>query len=158
MSGERDHQPKLTTSEVRGAYIDRKDFEDQIGHVEPRGDEAAGAEFDRWLAERDAQVLRGAAATISERLLSEDDGPDADMALTLVMARVLAEAERLDGHHQHTWRSEAPSWLRCVQCGARLTQHHRAARLVARAPLPTPVAVTTCRHCGLTVPCDCEES
>lgn len=54
-------QPKLTIVEVREAYIDRKDFEDQLGHVERRGDEAAGAEFDRWLAEHDAQVLRDAA-------------------------------------------------------------------------------------------------
>lgn len=75
-------QPKPTAAEVRAAYIDRKDFEDQIGHVERRGDEAAGAEFDRWLAEHDAQVLRDAAdayrsGDLTGMFLGRDDYPRA---------------------------------------------------------------------------------
>lgn len=50
-----DYMP--TTDEVRDAYIDRKGFEDQILRIGPRGDAAAGAEFDRWLAEHDARLI-----------------------------------------------------------------------------------------------------
>lgn len=39
-----------STGEVHLAYIDRKDFEDAIANVDRRGDEAASAEFYRWLA------------------------------------------------------------------------------------------------------------
>lgn len=45
-----------TLFEVQAAYLDRKDFEDQVTHVERRGDDAALAEFDRWFAKVKAEA------------------------------------------------------------------------------------------------------
>lgn len=66
---------KVTTEEVRNHYI-------EIWNPDPM-DEEIGKEFDRWLADHDAQVLRDAA-------LSGDFGTTAQSAL-------LARAERIAG-------------------------------------------------------------
>lgn len=66
-----------TTDEVRVAYIDRKDFEDQIGHVERRGDTAAGVEFDRWLEQHDAEL--------AERLARKLETYNGDQLLAMLV-------------------------------------------------------------------------
>ena len=57
-----------TTERVRFAFIDREDFEAQVGGVARPTDEESGEAFDRWLAAHDrevaAQVLRDAADAI----------------------------------------------------------------------------------------------
>lgn len=47
-----------TTEQVRFAYIDRRDFDSQVGLSEWPGDEGVGREFDGWLASVKAEAWR----------------------------------------------------------------------------------------------------
>jgi hypothetical protein len=66
-----------TTDEVRDAYVDRKDFEDQVARVDRRGDATAEAEFDRWLAQHDRQVAAKALRDAAGALVDANPGGDA---------------------------------------------------------------------------------
>lgn len=53
-----------STTEVKFAYIDRKDFEDQMSNTfHTRSDEEIGAEFDRWLASVQEEARQEAKAS-----------------------------------------------------------------------------------------------
>jgi hypothetical protein len=53
-----------THAQVRLAYIDRQDFLATVTHTGSLGDTEYGAEFDRWLAQHDAEVWEEGVASI----------------------------------------------------------------------------------------------
>jgi len=64
-----------TTEQVRFAYIDRRDFDSQVGLGERPGDEEVGREFDRWLASVKAEAWdEGYATAQTEQFLGGEGG------------------------------------------------------------------------------------
>jgi ABC-type taurine transport system substrate-binding protein len=78
-----------TTDEARAAYVDRKDFEDQVAQVDRRGDATAEAEFERWQAAQPRTV----SVEQAQRLARLCGVPDSKMDNALAVVSItVAEA------------------------------------------------------------------